>query len=58
VTNIQNSMLLLAALSQGRRDLLPAVLEDRIHQPYRATLCPLLPALQKLAGSAGILELC
>jgi homoserine kinase len=55
VTNIQNSMLLLAALSQGRRDLLPAVLEDRIHQPYRATLCPLLPALQKLAGSAGIL---
>jgi homoserine kinase len=55
VTNIQNSMLLLAALSQGRRDLLPAALEDRIHQPYRATLCPLLPALQKLAGSAGIL---
>lgn len=55
VTNIQNSMLLLAALSQGRRDLLPSALEDRIHQPYRATLCPLLPALQKLAGSAGIL---
>jgi homoserine kinase len=55
VINIQNSMLLLAALVQGRRDLLPSALEDRIHQPYRATLCPLLPALQKLAGSAGIL---
>ena len=55
VVNIQNSMLLLAALTQGRRDLFPAALEDRIHQPYRATLCPLLPALQKLAGSAGIL---
>jgi homoserine kinase len=55
VVNIQNSMLLLAALSQGRRDLLPSALEDRIHQPYRAALCPLLPALQKLAGSDGIL---
>ncbi len=55
VVNIQNSMLLLAAFVQGRRDLLPAALEDRIHQPYRATLCPLLPALQKLAGTAGIL---
>ncbi len=55
VINIQNSMLLLAALVQGRRDLLPSALEDRIHQPYRATLCPLLPALQKLAGSPGIL---
>jgi len=55
VANIQNSMLLLAALVQGRRDLLAAALEDRMHQPYRAELCPLLPALQKLAGTAGIL---
>jgi homoserine kinase len=55
VVNIQNSMLLLAAFFQERRDLLPAALEDRIHQPYRAALCPLLPALQKLAGSAGVL---
>jgi homoserine kinase len=55
VTNIQNSMLLLAAFVQGRGDLLAAALEDRIHQPYRASLCPLLPALQKLAGSKGIL---
>src|SRR5436853_630442 len=29
--------------------------EDRIHQPYRAPLCPLLPALQELTGQAGIL---
>ncbi len=55
VTNIQNSMLLLAAFVQGRADLLATALEDRIHQPYRAALCPLLPALQKLAGSRGIL---
>src|SRR6202167_2636882 len=32
VTNIQNSMLLLAAFTQGRYDLLSAALEDRIHQ--------------------------
>jgi homoserine kinase len=55
VTNIQNSMLLLAAFTQGRKDLLAASLEDRIHQPYRASLCPLLPALQKLDRSSGIL---
>jgi homoserine kinase len=55
VTNIQNSMLLLAAFSQGRPDLLSAALEDRIHQPYRAALCPLLPVLQELKGRDGIL---
>jgi homoserine kinase len=55
VANIQNSMLLLAAFTQGRHDLLSAALEDRIHQPYRARLCPLLPCLQKLTGSPGIL---
>jgi homoserine kinase len=55
VTNIQNSMLLLAAFTEGRPDLLSAALEDRIHQPYRAALCPLLPCLQKLKGKDGIL---
>jgi homoserine kinase len=55
VINIQNSMLLLAALVQGRASLLSSALADRIHQPYRAALCPLLPALQKLAGAPGIL---
>jgi homoserine kinase len=55
VANIQNSMLLLAAFFQGRKDLLAFALEDRIHQPYRASLCPLLPALQKLNGTHGIL---
>jgi len=56
VSNVQNSMLLLAAFVQGRRDLLAAALQDRMHQPYRAPLCPLLPALQTLAADArGIL---
>lgn len=55
VTNVQNSMLLLAAFTQGRPDLLSAALEDRIHQPYRAALCPLLPCLQKLKATDGVL---
>jgi len=55
VTNVQNSMLLLAGFTQGRPDFVSAALEDRIHQPYRAPLCPLLPALQELKGESGIL---
>jgi homoserine kinase len=55
VVNIQNSMLLLAAFLQGRKDLLPLALEDRIHQPYRASLCPLLAPLRELSGTRGIL---
>jgi len=55
VANLQNSMLLLASFVKGRPDLLATALEDRIHQPYRAPLCPLLPCLEKLAGSRGIL---
>jgi homoserine kinase len=55
VLNIQNSLLLLAALTQGRHELLAPALEDRIHQPYRAPFCPLLPCLQELSGKAGVL---
>jgi len=55
VTNIQNSMLLLAGFMQGRPDFVSAALDDRIHQPYRAPLCPLLPCMQELKGQAGIL---
>lgn len=55
VANIQNSMLLLAALFQGNNELLGSALHDRIHQPYRAQLCPLLPALEELAPRDGVL---
>lgn len=55
VINIQNSMFLLAAFIQGRHELLASSLEDRIHQPYRAPLCPLLPCLQELTGTPGVL---
>jgi|SRR5579862_5306739 len=55
VSNIQNSMLLVAAFTHGRHDLLSAALADRVHQPYRSELCPLLPALEPLTGSRSIL---
>ena len=55
VTNIQNSLLLLAAFVQGRPDVLSVALEDRMHEPYRAALCPLLGCLQELKGKDGIL---
>jgi homoserine kinase len=55
VSNIQNSMMLLAALFQGDRKMLASSLQDRIHQPYRAELCPLLPAMQAFAADAGVL---
>jgi homoserine kinase len=55
VANIQNSMLLLGAFIQGDPDLLAGSLEDRIHQPYRAPLCPLLPAAQELTRTQGVL---
>jgi homoserine kinase len=55
VANLQNSMLLLAAFTQGRPDVLSSALEDRFHQPYRAALCPLLRSLQELKGKDGVL---
>jgi homoserine kinase len=56
VFNLQNALFLLAAFTQGRTDLLRSALQDRIHEPYRAPLCPLLPALRELAGSVGIVR--
>ncbi len=55
VSNIQNSMLLLGALFQDDKTLLASVLEDRIHQPYRAQLCPLLPLMKAFPPSNGVL---
>jgi homoserine kinase len=58
VQNLQNAMLLLAAFAQGRHELIRSALEDRIHQPYRASLCPLLPAMQALPAGSGVLGVC
>ncbi|HEX3892828.1 MAG TPA: homoserine kinase [Terracidiphilus sp.] len=55
VANIQAVSLLGLAFAQGRGDLLRAAMNDRIHQPYRAPICPMLPYLLPLAGHHGIL---
>ncbi len=55
VANIQAASLLGLAFAQGRGDLLRPAMADRIHQPYRAEICPLLPLLLPLAGNHGIL---
>ncbi|HEX4320556.1 MAG TPA: homoserine kinase [Acidobacteriaceae bacterium] len=55
VANVQAASLLGLAFAQGRGDLLRPAMQDRLHQPYRAEICPLLPRLLPLAGSHGIL---
>jgi homoserine kinase len=55
VTNVQNTALLVAAFASGRADLLRTAMHDRIHQPYRAAVCPLLPLLLPLAGKSFVL---
>jgi homoserine kinase len=55
VVNLQAASLLGLAFAQNRGDLLRIAMNDRIHQPYRAPICPLLPQLLPLAGSHGIL---
>ena len=45
VFNIQRAALLGAALAAGRTDLLRAAMDDRVHQPYRASFVPGLDAM-------------
>ena len=56
ITSVQNVALLTAAFALGRDDLMPLATRDCLHQPYRAELCPLLPALRPLAGSHGVMS--
>ena len=55
VANIQAAMLLAAAFAQGNKQLLAHAVQDELHQPYRASLCPLFPELNELSGKKGIL---
>ncbi len=55
VANLQSVSLLSLAFAQARADLLRIAMSDRIHQPYRAPICPLLPQLLPLVGGHGIL---
>ncbi len=55
VQNLQSVSLLGLAFARGRGDLLRLAMQDKVHQPYRAAICPLLPLLLPLAGEHGIL---
>lgn len=55
VANLQRASLLTAAFASGRNDLLAEAMRDRMHQPYRREVCPLLPALLPLSGTDGVL---
>ncbi len=55
VANIQSVAMLGLAFAQERGDLLQTAMSDRVHQPYRAPICPLLPVLLPLVGEHGIL---
>lgn len=56
VYNVGHSSLLVAALAQGRLDLMGQAMADRLHQPYRAELVPGLKDILDQAtqhGAAG-----
>jgi homoserine kinase len=55
VASVQCVSLLTAAFALGRADLMRVATRDRLHQPYRMQLCPLLPALLPLAGTHGVI---
>ncbi len=55
VTNLQHSSLLVAAFATGQSALLQAAMRDRLHEPYRKAICPLLEHLRPLAGKGGVL---
>ncbi len=55
VANIQSVSMLGLAFAQVRADLLGVAMKDRIHQPYRAPICSLLPLLTPLVGQSGVI---
>jgi homoserine kinase len=55
VANLQRVGLLTAAFATGRADLVGVGMGDRVHQPFRAEVCPLLPRLLPMAGRGGII---
>ncbi|HWA95003.1 MAG TPA: homoserine kinase [Terracidiphilus sp.] len=55
VENVQSAALLGLAFAQGRGELLHVAMKDKMHQPFRARVCRLLPPLLPLPGRDGIL---
>jgi homoserine kinase len=55
VSNVQCAALLTAGFALGDEVLVKAGMHDWLHEPYRAQVCPLLPALRVLRGEEGVL---
>lgn len=55
VFNVGRTALLIAALTQGRLDLLGLAMQDRLHHPYRRRLVPGMEAAFQAAKEAGAL---
>jgi len=53
VHNLGRAALLVAALTEGRVELLAEAMDDRLHQPARAGLLPWLPSLLAAARKGG-----
>jgi homoserine kinase len=58
VHNVGAAAITVAALAQGRVELLAAGTTDRLHEPYRASVYPELPELVATARAAGALGAC
>lgn len=58
VHNVGSAALAVAALCQGRPDMLDSATADRLHEPYRASAYPELPELVAAARSAGSMGAC
>ncbi|HUG47377.1 MAG TPA: homoserine kinase [Candidatus Limnocylindria bacterium] len=55
VHNVGRAALLVAAIARGELELLSAMCQDRLHEPYRAAIYPEFPALERAALEAGAL---
>jgi homoserine kinase len=53
VFNMQRSLWLVNAIANDRPEELHAAFEDKLHQPFRESLVPFLPAVLKAAQDAG-----
>jgi homoserine kinase len=58
VFNTSRVALFMAALAQGRYELLRVAMEDRLHQPYRAEIFPLMTGLIEAALEGGASGAC
>jgi homoserine kinase len=55
VFNLSRTALLLACLAKGEWSALPDALDDRLHQPQRASLIPDWPVIERAATASGAL---